>query len=136
MVVQLSKGVCMKISPIQSSVSYLRKSSNPSFRATLKYDDNVEKRMDYEGQFRDVMNQFKGWLTDQEPRNGVVNIAEKPGQMVQQLVWRGASSPEVEWRREDLEISLGHRKLGFYYNSDNRSEVILEDLKRTFKYLK
>lgn len=112
---------------------------NPTFNARLDLDYKIVNRMKKDLKFRDIINQFKGWLSIQKPENGVVKIIEKQGKYVEQINYSKPTSaqfPLTEWCRENLEISMGNKKSGFYYNPKNWSENILADLQRVFEYLK
>ena len=132
----------MKISAIQSNLTNETKSSTtkfPTFGAKLNIHHSLQNRMNQDVIFRDVMNRFSGWLSGQQPKDGIVSITSKAGKLVEQIDYsRPAISniPFITWCREDLELSMGDKKTGFYFNPKNWEDNILNDLKRVFETIK
>jgi len=134
----------MKINSINTNSALFantttKKNMKQNFKARLEVDNKVIERMTNELSFRDVIFQFRGWLDAQQPKDGVVKIIAKRGKILENISPRNLEAsfvPISKYCREDLEISMGDKRSGFYYNPLNSIDNIFEDLKYVYECIK
>jgi len=113
--------------------------NHPTFNAQLKIDSDLKNSMNGDSKLNDVMNQFKGWLSAQYPHNKELSAIKKEGKLVEQMDYSKAAvggSPEVVYKYEDMEFSLGNARSGFCFNPQEPEERILNDLKFMFNCIR
>ena len=79
------------------------------------------------------MTEFKKWLLDQYPSNGIVRVS---GLVSNPRLTTVNIDGRLVRILENIELSMDSRRLGFFYNEYEPDSQILSDLKATYQYLK